>query len=469
MNVVVLGNGRINSILERQLAQSGIVPHIFEDIKDISSVSGEKGSFLIRSGDVKLEAAGIIITEEPLSNCELSEGLKGPSKIIPLEDDAALNALPFSDIPVVFVLDYPFESPAYMTRIALERVTALARRKRKVVYLSKFMRTAGDALESLYKEARSLGVVFFKYDSISINYSEDKEAFHISVKDMYDGLEIFTHFPVLAGRAAYGDGFSKILKLLKLKPNGTGLINEDSFYLFPSLTNRKGIYFINMKTTSGSDSEIFSQVQYVISDIVEGIHQAGLTDSDGYAEVDPGKCAFCYTCYRACPHSAMTPDYDGSAMKNLKTGCFGCGICASVCPANAITMVRESGAKNMPSSDSLKILCCENSAEIAFGRIDTGLKENGYKVEIAPVSCGGELSAETIISALKDFDRVLVAVCMDKACRHFEGNKRALRSVERAKEMLRASGLDENRMAYIQLSHAMPAVLSEYIKQTVRI
>jgi coenzyme F420-reducing hydrogenase delta subunit len=93
------------------------------------------------------------------------------------------------------------------------------------------------------------------------------------------------------------------------------------------------------------------------------------------------------------------------------------------------------------------------------------LAAEGFEVVPASVSCGGELSAESLIDALKEFDRVLVAVCINDACRHFEGNLRAKRYVERAKERLRASGLNENRISCLQLSHAMPMALEEQIRE----
>ena len=61
---------------------------------------------------------------------------------------------------------------------------------------------------------------------------------------------------------------------------------------------------------------------------------------------------------------------------------------------------------------------------------------------------------------------MLVAVCMDDACRHFDGNKRAKREVERAKEMLKASrnGRKQNRISAAVSRDAK--VLEEVITDT---
>ena len=543
MNIAILGKSQINSMLERQFSLAGITTLIFENLNDIQAVSGERGSFIIKNKDKIFKASYILVTEEPSLKLDNANRQNGVLHTISLRDSPDLDKLPYSKMPVVFILDYPSDSTALMTRRALEKAIRLSRRKMNAVIFSKFMRTAGDNLESLYKNARNLGVVFFKYNSISVDYKSDEEIFHILAKDMSGSLEISTNTTVLAGEEVYSDAFLKVIKLLKLKQDSNGYVREDCFFLFPSLTSRKGIYFTNMKATSGSNSEYMAQVEYILADIksemqmdskaytsnINGIlsdtfdskeysdeaHPEEYSEeyteaysreyaqayekifSEKYAQVDSAKCVFCYTCYRACPHQAMAPDYENSVMKNLHKGCYGCGICSSICPANAVTMVGNDGTGNNDFENvdskitkgcidivevskgieadngkkttprSLKVFCCENSGVIAFGKIAGNLEQEGLRVEVTSVSCGGELSAEIISLALKDFDKVLVAVCMDNACRHFDGNKRAKLYVERVREMLKASGIDENRAQYMQLSHAMPMVLNGYIREMV--
>lgn len=458
MNVAVLGKSRINSALEERLLFSGFTPLVFEDISRIESIKGGAGCFTIKNDGSSFGSAYILVTEEPSSGS--AYGKKDAITIEGLD----ISGVPYSSIPVVFILDYPVDSSTFMTRAALEKSLGLARRKRKVIYLSRFMRTAGDNLESLYREARSCGVIFFKYDSISMEYSDEKQAFHIKISDKADSLEVYTNIPVIDGESGISAAFSKLVKLLKLKQDSKDKINNDSFFLYPCLTNRKGIYLINCNDSLGSGSELEDRIKFILSDINSQIKAAQGLSCSGYAEVDIEKCAFCYTCFRACPHTAMAPDYENSVMKNLKDSCTGCGICFSVCPANAIKMVEKQDKEQKITKGSIKVFCCENSGEIAFKKIVKDLDEKGIEVSITTVSCGGELSTEIISSALKDFDRVLVAVCLDDACRHFEGNKRASLYVDRVKAMLKASGMDENRVTYMQLSHAMDVVLREYIE-----
>ena len=136
----------------------------------------------------------------------------------------------------------------------------------------------------------------------------------------------------------------------------------------------------------------------------------------------------------------------------------------------------ESGRRNHPAKTLL--LCCENSAAIAAQQLlgveaqrsgsGSGLpgcaSVNGAladQVVVRSVSCGGEIGLETLTEALTEYERVLIAVCMDDACRHFDGNRRACRQAERLAQMLKEANLKTEQIGYTKVSHAMPKVLRD--------
>ncbi len=55
--------------------------------------------------------------------------------------------------------------------------------------------------------------------------------------------------------------------------------------------------------------------------------------------LDKDKCTDCLICWISCPDACIDQSTTGLAF-NLKY-CKGCGICAEVCPSNAITNVPE--------------------------------------------------------------------------------------------------------------------------------
>jgi len=463
MNIAVLGKSAVVGALEAECAKAGFQLTVLEDTKDIRSISGRVGEFVINARRGRIGASHILLAGEA--------ALAAPAGALTLGDEEALAALPYGERPVAFVLDHPVDSPVREARAALEWAVRLAARKHRVAFLARYVRTAGGDLETLYRQARRLGVLFHKYESIEVDGTGD--GFRIRLTDAVGDIALDARAAVFA-RSPSGGELERLAKLMRLRADERG-VGGGRYHLFPARTSRKGVYFINTAACSGAD-ELRAQASFILSDIRRDDWAASadpavrerLLNPDGCAQVDAEKCAFCYTCYRICPHAAMTPDHEASAMKNVRESCAGCGICASVCPASAITMEGRAGDGAQKTPGRLRLMLCEHSGKPALDRIRAKLQSDGAEVSVSTLRCGGDLGAEAILSALGEADRVLVAVCTDDACRHFEGNKRAKRQVDRAREMLRASGLDEGRITFLQLSHAMPAALDESVREMNR-
>jgi len=467
MNVAIVGSSQANSVLKELLVSEGFIPILFESVDDILDFSGQKFDYTIRTSKNSINAGYVIVTEELTTDGIFS----------------GLDRFATSKAPIVFILDYPSESPAFVTEQALESASKLAKRKKTVIYMSRFMRTAGNRIESLYKEARNLGVTFIKYTNLSVNYDSDSAIYRVEASDGYEKISVETP-AVLTPRK--NNSTEALAKIMRIKQSHGRLVNEDRGFLFPSRTNRDGIYFLNLASLS-DEEDALKHIEFTVEEIKKEIHgicknstqcskalnmpisfvQNDVPLNGVYAEVDAGKCAFCYTCFRACPHAAMAPDYENSAMKNLNNNCQACGICVSVCPADAIRLVGRNTENEEYEPGTLKIICCENSGSIAVNRLKNELDDIFDKVNVMHVSCGGELSVEMITSSLKNYEKVLVITCMDEACKHFEGNKRAEKFVNKVKEMLTAAGMDANRVECLKASHAMPYVVRDQIREMI--
>jgi pyruvate ferredoxin oxidoreductase delta subunit len=56
--------------------------------------------------------------------------------------------------------------------------------------------------------------------------------------------------------------------------------------------------------------------------------------------LDKEKCTKCALCWLNCPDAAIKPAEEGYYEADLDY-CKGCGICADICPVDAITMTEE--------------------------------------------------------------------------------------------------------------------------------
>lgn len=522
MGILIVGKNEINKLLLDRLAYEGIESVIIENVENIRKIEGQLGNFnmALVNSDRDVFVTHIVITEEvarnPIPINRRSNGKDGNSSVnltsnftgsLPtfnideLKSDAKEShlshayktVLAYKNSPIIFIMDYPEESQPYNTSVTLEKAVELAKKKRKVFCLMKFLKTAGSKdgkLERLYKEARNLGITFVKYNDLDIDYDIEDSKFRVKfTSDCNKEESLVSDFLITADSFVPGENLNNIAEKLNLKLNRDGFINNNQNFLYPTLTSRKGVFILNPKLLSDGKEGLSDAVSFTISRIKEEI--ADLNEGMGepkisvYAKIDKEKCAFCYTCYRVCPHNAMIPDHKNSVMECLINACYGCGICKTLCPANAISM--ELANKKNPNNNHkkegrkgvLKIICCENSGEIAVRKaLDEIYRKNRFEsspttknlidnIEVTPISCGGEVSVEMIIDSLKDYERVLILTCIDEACKHFEGNLRARLYVEKARKTLRELGLDDNRIVHAQVSHAMPYVVCEYIESIV--
>ncbi len=58
----------------------------------------------------------------------------------------------------------------------------------------------------------------------------------------------------------------------------------------------------------------------------------------GTIEVDTGRCTLCLSCVGACPAAALADNPDKPQLRFIEKNCVQCGLCATTCPEDAITL-----------------------------------------------------------------------------------------------------------------------------------
>ena len=433
MKVLIVGENEINAVLEQEMARHGVEVQVISKLEKLNMCSSKEST---------TQPYGIIITEPPtLEDLVIGEGR--PLKLTQpdlLEELEKIDSSNFNS-KIVFLLDYISETPEYLTAKALEYALSLAYQGKQVVFLSRFVKTSSNGMERVYREARQEGVTFIKYESIDCNFQNagspfsnndsafpnENGTFFIKAFDGVFTTELSTPFLIAVGKER---GDDQIIQKFRLAKTNGGYINGNKFFLHPVSTSRRGVFYFN-PCLQGQDmvKNLREAVQHIISEL-----QALNAEPVSYVEINADKCAFCYSCYRVCPHAALEPDIENNAMKCIENACFSCGACAAVCPGQAISIKGEIDFLNR------KIYCCENL---------------GLEAETIP--CGGRIGQDLIASALAVHDKVLVLVCQDDACRHIVGGKRGCQLAQAIGEI----DIPGKEVSCIKASHAMKNVLAE--------
>ena len=370
----------------------------------------------------------------------------------------------------MILLDYAEETPEYMTARGIGLAKRLSEKKKDVTFLSKTVKSGFGGSEIRYLEARNSGAAFVKYEKASLSYDEERGKFIIEAGDGVFDLSIATPYviSVKSGETPELEIISKKLRLYKKNKkdkNQNGGLNDDKFFLYPAFSTRRGVYYVNPALISPDMEQSVRQAVFAITADMAAIKAPGyvkeINRGFNFPEVDPDKCAFCYSCYRACVHGALEPDIGLSAMKVMESECEACGTCIAICPGEAIA--RKDSRRQPAGKGKYKIYCCENGAAYGFESLRPFLGEYGRIMDSERVACGGSVGADMLANDFKDYETVIVACCVEDACRHMDGEKRACRQVRRAAELLQKAGLAKKRVEIINVSHEMKNLMKDKI------
>ncbi len=96
-------------------------------------------------------------------------------------------------------------------------------------------------------------------------------------------------------------------------------------------------------------------------------------------------------------------------------------------------------------------------------------REYGPSVRFFPVVCSGRMDMIHLLKALEDFaDAAYIITCPLGKCRYFEGNLRAGKRVEMAKNIIESIGLERERIDVIVGSSKAPKTLKEQTAEIVK-
>ena len=115
---------------------------------------------------------------------------------------------------------------------------------------------------------------------------------------------------------------------------------------------------------------------------------------------------------------------------------------------------------------TLALFYCQNvPGSSEKERQDLELKY-GKSLRLFPIPCSGRLEPLHLLRALEDFaDAAYVVTCPEGFCRYFEGNRRAVKRVERTKSILSSIGLEEDQVGLVMGIKGDPKSLSVQVEE----
>jgi heterodisulfide reductase subunit A-like polyferredoxin len=206
-----------------------------------------------------------------------------------------------------------------------------------VYILYRDMRTYG-LLEDYYKEAREKGIIF-------IRFVQDSPP---EVTSTPDGLTVFVKDHILQRKLAISadllalsagvvaEDTEELSSIMKLNRNPEGFFIEAHVKLRPVDMPGDGIFLCGTAHGPKLISETIAQAQAAASRATTFLARSEIKLSAITAKVDTDHCVKCLTCVRSCPFEVPVFNSDEGVIEIDEAICHGCGICAGVCPREAI-------------------------------------------------------------------------------------------------------------------------------------
>lgn len=135
-------------------------------------------------------------------------------------------------------------------------------------------------------------------------------------------------------------------------------------------------------------------------------------------------------------------------------------------PADADSV--EGKATDMSDRVAIRIYYCRNSVN---GRMPVSLAKLGQRPDIAlePVPCSGRTDPRYILKAFESgTSKVCLLACPEGECKLLEGNLRAVRRIDAARELLAEAGIDPLSVRIFQPDNTDPQSFDSAVAEITR-
>jgi len=462
----------------------------------ISRVSGAAGRYRVLVRDEnevhhEFEVGGMILAPEARFEADFQAwNLSRSDQVLPLGDlEARLRSPGYygklehppgrTTTQVAFLVGFTHTSSPVTQRRVMEAALTLNRSKqfKSIVILDHF-RVADRGLESLATEARKAGVLFAKPVRPQPTIQSSDSGFTVTLYDdaLGETVQIQADLIVIEEALLPRNDAVRLKEVMELETDPLGFFQADNVYSLPIFTNRTGVLAIGPAKGAQSLEESFEEGREAALILHELLGDGTRKAAEDRVKLDKKKCTICLTCYRLCPHRAISVVNRRPVFSDL--ACQTCGICASECPMDAIQIYnfsdrqvraqlkaatrRATRAESDGSTPVMVAFCCRNSAMEAARLASLRKWKRPEGLEIIEIPCAGKLDMDYVLQAFRNgADGVMVLGCHPDSCRSLHGNSLARWRVEELEERLTETGLSADRLLFAGLA---PGMSREFVR-----
>jgi heterodisulfide reductase subunit A2 len=334
----------------------------------------------------------------------------------------------------------------------------------KVFYMD--IRAFGKGFEELYNRSRRLGVQYLRGLPGSVEELENGNM-RVAVENTATGRIEFHDLDmlVLALGIKPSNGTQKLQEMLGLQLNPDGFYLEAHPKLQPVDAATRGIFYAGCAEGPKDIKESVTQGTAAAARAVRLMHKGAITSEPITSMIIESQCKSCGICAEVCPYNAITVDVKKKVPAKVNTAaCAGCGTCAAECRFGAIVMNHFTDEQILSQMNTMleenpqdKIMTFACNWCSYAGADYAGVSRLQYppNARLIRTMCSGRVDEKFIWHAFeKGAPVVLVSGCHIGDCHYIDANHWTLKRIEKIRKKMEKKGIRPERLQLEWISAA---------------
>lgn len=335
----------------------------------------------------------------------------------------------------------------------------------KVFYID--IRAFGKGFEDLFQRSKGKGVKYIR--GLPGDVQEDPGSHDLSLfveNTSTDHLERHhVEMVVLSQGLVPSEDMNKIQEMLALQKTSDGFYLEAHPKLQPVDSASAGIFFAGTAESPKDIKDAVTQASAAAARAARLMSPGKITVEAITSRVDEDKCTSCGICARVCPYNAITVDKKNKRPAVvIEAACAGCGTCAAECPFDAVEMNHFTDTQILSQVHAIlekepreKVVCFACNWCSYAGADSAGVARLNYPTNIRLIRtmCSGRVDEKFIWKAFEaGAPVVLISGCHFGDCHYIDANHWTKKRVEKIWKKMEKWGLRKERLQLEWISAA---------------
>jgi heterodisulfide reductase subunit A len=328
------------------------------------------------------------------------------------------------------------------------------------------IRAFGKGFEDLYLRSRGYGVKYVRGIPGEIRTNSDGMLDLLVENTETGGIEKRPYDMVILSVGLEPDArLDDLRQMLSLSKTSDGFLMEAHPKLQPVDAPTRGIFFAGCVEAPKDIKDSVTQASGAVARAGALMSKGEITVEAITSRVIEEKCRMCGICAKVCPYNAIIFDKTKKQVpKVVEAACAGCGTCGAECPFDAIEMrhftdqqiiTQIDAMLEEDTMDKVVVFACNWCSYAGADFAGTSRFQYPSSPRLIRTMCSGRVDSKFVLHAFKKgAPVVLVSGCHFGDCHYIDANHWTAKRIQKLKKRLEKMGIRSERLQLEWISAA---------------